>query len=46
MELTFHLNGGTGRQQCPCIVPKAVYTVKKCSWGWANLSLETCSAEL
>ena len=31
MELTFHLNRGTGRQQCRCIVPKAVYTctVKK-----------------
>ena len=25
MELTFHLNSGTGRQQCRCIVPKAVY---------------------
>jgi hypothetical protein len=24
-----------------CIVPKAVYTVKKCSWGWENLSPET-----
>ena len=24
----FHA-GGTGRQQCRCIVPKAVYTVKK-----------------
>jgi hypothetical protein len=46
MELTFHLNRGTGRQQCRCIVPKAVYTVKKCSWGWANLSPETCRAEL
>ena len=22
---------GTGRHQCRCIVPKAVYTVKKCS---------------
>ena len=22
---------GTGRQQCRCVVPKAVYTVKKCS---------------
>jgi hypothetical protein len=42
----FHLNRGTGRQQCRCIVPKAVYTVKKCSWGWANLSPETCRAEL
>ena len=29
-----------------CIIPKAVYTVKKCSWGWANLSPETCRAEL
>ena len=27
-------------------LPKAVYTVKKCSWGWANLSSETCRAEL
>ena len=40
------LNHGTGRQQCRCIVPKAVFTVKKCSWGWANLSPETCRAEL
>jgi hypothetical protein len=24
----FHLNSVTGRQQCRCIVPKAVYTVK------------------
>ena len=37
---------GTGRQQCRCIVPKAVYTVKKCSWGWASVSPETCRAEL
>ena len=37
---------GTGRQQCRCIVPKAVYTVKKFSWGWANLSPETCRADL
>ena len=29
-----------------CIIPKAVYTVKKWSWGWANLSPETCRAEL
>ena len=36
----------TGRQQCRCVVPKAVYTVKKCSWGWANLSPETCRANL
>ena len=34
------------RQQCRCIVPKAVYTVKKSSWGWANLSPETRRAEL
>ena len=27
-------------------VPKAVYTVKKCPWGWANLSPETCRADL
>ena len=32
----FHLNRGSGRQQCRCIVPKAVYTVRNCSWGWAN----------
>jgi len=25
---------------------QAVYTVKKCSWGWANLSPETCRAGL
>jgi len=37
---------GIGRQQCRCIVPKNVYTVKKCSWGWANLSPETCRADL
>ena len=42
----FHLNRGTDRQQCRCIVPKAVYTVKKSTWGWANLSPETCRAEL
>ena len=28
------------------IVPKHVYTLKKCSWGWANLSPETCTADL
>ena len=37
---------GTGRQQCRCIVKKAVSTVKKSSWGWANLSPETRRAEL
>jgi len=36
---------GTGLQQCRCIVPKAVYS-QKCSWGWANWSPETCTAEL
>jgi len=46
MERQFHLNRGTSRQQCRCIVPKAVYTVKDCSWRWANLSPETCRAEL
>ena len=46
MELTFRLNRGTGRQECRCIVPKAVYTVLKYSWGWANLSPETCTADL
>ena len=29
MELEFHLNRGTGRQQCRCNVSKAKYTVKK-----------------
>ena len=29
-----------------CTVPKAVHTVKKCSWGWASLSPETCRAYL
>ena len=29
-----------------CIVRKAVYTVKKCSWGWASLSPETHRADL
>ena len=41
-----HLNLVTGRQQCRCIVPKDVYTVKKCSWGWASLSPEICRADL
>ena len=45
-ERQFHLNRGTGRQQCRCIVPKAVYRVKKCSLGWANLLPEICRAEL
>jgi hypothetical protein len=31
MEMEFHLNRGIGRQQYRCIVPKAVYKVKKCS---------------
>ena len=39
-------HGGTGCHRCRCIVPKAVYTVKKCSWEWANLSPKTCRAEL
>jgi hypothetical protein len=42
----FHLNRATGRQQCRCIVPKAVYTVSTFSWGWANLSPETCRVNL
>ena len=46
MERQFHLNRRTGRQQCRCIVPKAVCTVKNCSCGWANLSPETCRADL
>ena len=46
MKKLLHLVGCTGWQQCRCIVPKAVYTVKKCSWGWANLSPETCRAEI
>ena len=28
MEPHFHLNRGTGRQHCRCIVQKAVYAVK------------------
>ena len=35
-----------GRQQYRCIAPKAVYTVKKCSWWWASLSPGTCRADL
>ena len=46
MERQFHLNRGTGGQQCRCFVPKAVYTDKNCSWGWNNLSPETCRADL
>ena len=42
----FYLNRGTGRQQRRCNVPKAVHTVKNCSGGWANLSSETCCADL
>ena len=41
-----YLNHGTGRQHRRCIVPKAVYTVKKCSWEWANLWPESCWADL
>ena len=29
-----------------CILPKVVYTVKKCSWRWASLSPETFWANL
>ena len=36
----------TGQQQYRCIIPKAVYTVKKCSRGWASFSPETCRADL
>jgi len=32
------------RHQRRCFVPKAVNTVKKCSWGCANLSPEICRA--
>jgi len=39
-------SGATGRQHYRCIVPKPVYTVKKCSWEWAYLSPETCRADL
>ena len=46
MKRQFHLNRGTGRQQCRCTVPKVVYTVKKCSLGLENLSPETCRADL
>ena len=31
MECQFHLNRGTSRTQCRCIVTRVVYTVKKCS---------------
>jgi len=40
-----HLNLITGRQQYRCIVPKAVCTVKTCSWRWTSLSLETCRTD-
>jgi len=43
---SFHLNRDTGRQQRRCILPTAVYTVKKYSWGWRNLSPESCRADL
>ena len=46
IEMEFLLNRGTGRQRCRCNVPKAAYRVKKCSWGWVNLSPETCRADL
>ena len=35
-----------GRQQYRRVVPKTVYRVKKCSWRWASLSPETCTADL
>ena len=40
------LNLVTDRQQYRDIVPKAVCTVKKCSWGWASLSPETFRVDL
>jgi len=36
----------TGRKQYRCILPKAVHTLKNCSWGWVSLSPETCRADL
>ena len=45
-RLRWNLNRGNDRQQCRFIVPKAVYTVKTCSWGWANMPPETCWADL
>ena len=46
MERQFHLNRCTGRQQCRCIVPKAVNTVKSAPEDGLNLSPETCRANL
>jgi len=46
VEMELHLNHVIGWQQNRCIVPKAVYTVKKRSWGWTSLSPETCRAVL
>jgi len=42
----FHFNSCIVRQQGRCIVPKAVYTVKNCSWESTNLSPGTCRAKL
>jgi len=35
----------TGRHEYRCIVPNAVYIVKKFSWRWVSLSPETCTAD-
>jgi len=43
-KVEMDLNLVTGRQQNRCIVPK-LYTVKRCSWRWASLSPETCTAD-
>ena len=50
--LTVHTSFGTMHRYCcrPVAISvhctKAVYTVKKCSWGWTSLSPETCRANL
>ena len=41
-----HLVQCTDTAAVQCIVPKAVYRVKKSSWGWVNLPPETCRPEL
>ena len=37
---------GTGRQHRWCNIPKAVYTVKNCSWVWENLWPEISRTDL
>ena len=42
IQLLVHCTDIAAGKQYRCIVPKVVYTVKKCSWRWASLSPETC----